>query len=165
MTPEEFDAYRHHAVHELMDRNEQCEHKYRISEWPHWDYDLDSGTFVFWAEGIHKVIASIQVVGTTSDHLKNWLWGWANPRLPAEVVERIREVKKFGEIECIDKLTEEVLPDDQYLGWEMTAIACRILGGHGGYRCPSNDGFMYLIYTAIGNAHKGVLAEEKDNRS
>ena len=56
---------------------------------------------------------------------------------------------KFGKAEEIAVLTTDRLPDDEYLGWEMTAVAARLLGGKGGYRCPDDDGFLYVIYSDL----------------
>jgi hypothetical protein len=66
MDPEQFSVYRHEAVHELMRLNELCEQEFRISSWPRWDYDFDRGTLTFSQDGVPKVRASIQVIGTTS---------------------------------------------------------------------------------------------------
>lgn len=149
MNQEEFSAFRHEAVHALMELNEQADREYHIDVWPRWDYELEDGTLVFSEEGVPKVIASIQVVGTTSVEAKTWMWSWANEHLPANVVDRIRDVRKYGGSERVAELTESVLPDDEYLGWAMTAIAARILGAKGGYRFPVEDGFIYMVYTDL----------------
>jgi hypothetical protein len=149
MNQEEFAKYRHDAVHGLMDLNDECNQRYTILAWPRFDYDLDAGTLVFSEHGKPKVIASIQVAGTTSNYERTWMWGWANPSLPERVIDRLPDVRAFGETEGIRELTDETLPDDEYLGWAMTAIAARILGGKGGYRVPDDDGFIYFVYMDI----------------
>jgi len=150
LNSEEFDAFRHAAVHNLMDLNEECKQQYRITDWPRWDYDLDAGTLIFSEEGIPKVITSIQVVGTTSTELGTWLWGWANNGLPSHVTERVHKVREFGEAESVTQLIEQEWPDDEYLGWAMTAIAARIIGAKGAYRCPrAGGGFIYMVYTDL----------------
>jgi hypothetical protein len=149
LSPEEFEQYRHQAAHELMDLNEQCENAFRLSDWPRWSYDLETASLTFTRDGVPRVIASVQVAGTTSAAGKSWLWGWANPDTPRLAVERMQEVRAIGEREGIAQLTAESLPDDEFLGWEMTAIAARILGAKGAYRCPSGDGFIYLVYTDL----------------
>ena len=106
LTLEEFKAFRHEAVHELKDLNDQCSRVYRISNWGRWDYNLDDRILVFSDSGVPKVIASVQVVGTTSAARKNWLWGWANGYMPSPIVARIEEVRRFGVAEGIPELTE-----------------------------------------------------------
>lgn len=152
MSPEEFAGFRHKAVHELMRLNELCEKEFRISTWPRWDYDLDVGTLTFSQEGVTRVAASIEVVGTTSDTDNTWLWSWANSTLPFCVTSAIRNVKSFGEKEGITELTSSILANNDHLGWAMSAVATKILGARGAYRCPSKNGFIYLIYNDIGFA-------------
>src|SRR5947209_5930700 len=102
--------------------NENCGRVYSISTWPRWDYDLDACDLVFSEAEVPKVIASIQVVGTTSNRSSTWMWGWANNSLPSCSTDRIREVQRFGELEGVDRLTQPQLADHEHLGWEMTAI-------------------------------------------
>jgi hypothetical protein len=76
MNPKEFSEFRHDAVHALKPLNETCEREFRISSWPRWNYDFERRTLTFSQDEIAKVIATIQVVGTTSDLSSTWLWGW-----------------------------------------------------------------------------------------
>ena len=161
MTPEEFERFRHDAIHLLKDLNEECARRYKISTWPRWDYQLDAGTLVFSEGEIPKVIASIQVVGTTSKASKTWRWAWANTSLPSHVKEKAREVQQFGKIEGLNRLTEPQLPDDEHLGWEMTSIMARIIGAKGAYRCPDDNGFIYFVYTDLNFADSKTVESIK----
>src|SRR5215471_10510815 len=163
MEPEEFSKFRHEAVHELMDLNELCEKEYRISSWPRWEYDFDRGTLTFTQDGVPKVLASIQVVGTTSISGGTWLWGWANESLTRKVTAQISKVRAFGEAEEIPELTNAELPDDEYLGWGMTAVAAKLLGAKGAYRCPGDNGFVYVVYSSIGFANDASLHTPSPN--
>jgi hypothetical protein len=149
MTEEQFRKFRHEAVHALMRLNEDCENKFRISSWPRWDYDLERGTLTFSQDDVPKVVASIHLVGTSSNTSGTWLWGWGNGSLPAAATEALKAVRAFGEEEGVVQLTSARVPDDEYLGWGMTAIAAQILGSKGGYRCPGSDGFIYVVYTEL----------------
>ena len=160
MNENEYKNYLHEAVHALMAMNDQSHEKYGISKYPRWNYDLDAGLQVFSERGIAKVIVRIQAVGSTAKKSKDWLWSWANTSLPEQVTDKMQEVKKFGEREGIKQLTESSCPDDEYVGWEMTALAARILGGVGGYRCPDENGFLYLLHTHIFTAETGQTVEE-----
>jgi hypothetical protein len=106
VSPEQFENYRHEAVHLLMELNKRCENIYHISDYPRWDYDLGAGTLIFSDQGVPKIVASIQVAGTTSTELKNWLWGWANENLPTRATEEVTQVRQFGESEGLVQLTE-----------------------------------------------------------
>jgi hypothetical protein len=149
MTPERFEEFRHKAVHTLMDLNEGCDQQFRIGKWPRWDYDFDLGTLTFSENGVPKVVAEIEVVGTTSARAKTWMWAWANESLPSCVTSRLAKVRAFGRRESLPNLTQAEIPDNEFLGWEMTAISAEIIGAKGGYRCPSQGGFLYLVYTDI----------------
>lgn len=152
MEPGQFSVFRHEAVHELMRLNELCEKEFHISSWPRWDYDLEPGTLTFSENGVAKVLATIQVVGTTSVSGGTWMWGWANESLPPNVKKEVARVREFGQAENIPELTKAVLPDDEYIGWGMTAVAAKLLGVRGAYRCPGSNGFVYVVYSSIGFA-------------
>jgi hypothetical protein len=149
MDAEQFAAYRHEAVHQLMELNECCEKTHRISSWPRWDYNFDAGTLTFSENGVPKVIATIQVIGSTSISGGTWLWAWANESFPAKVTEAVRRVRAFGQAENLIQLTQECLPDDEYLGWGMSAVAVKILRSKGAYRCPGDNGFVYVVYSSL----------------
>jgi len=150
MNAEQFAVFKHAAVHELMKLNEDCEQRFNCSSLPRWDYDLDPGTLTFSREGVPKVRASIQVAGSSSKITNTWLWAWANATLPEKVTQGARIVRSFGQRENLAQLIQERLPDDEHLGWEMTAIAAKVLGAKGAYRCSGDHGFLYVLYTAIG---------------
>ncbi len=149
MTSEEFSQFRHEAIHALMRLNESCDRKFQLSSWPRWDYDFERGTLTFSKDDIPRVVAHIQVVGTTSRSSGTWLWSWANEGLPAEVTDVMLRVRAFGEKESLSELIDPSATDDEYFGWAMTAIAAKILDSKGAYRCPRQDGFIYLVYTDI----------------
>jgi len=77
------------------------------------------------------------------------MWAWANTSLPPCVTARSLEVQRFGKVEGVNRLTEPLLPDDEYLGWEMTAVMARIIAAKGAYRCPGDKGFVYVVYTDL----------------
>lgn len=157
MTSEEFSEFRDAAVRELTRFNQACADKFRIGSWPRWDYDLDRGTLTFSENGVPQVRASIQVVGSTSKPGGTWMWSWHNESLPVHVKTTMSKVREFGEAENIRELTEPVLPDDEYLGWGLTAVAAEMLEAEGAYRCPGSNGFVYVVFSSV----EFVTDEEK----
>jgi hypothetical protein len=137
-----------------MTVNEHCKKQFRISSCPTWQYDLDKAILTFSQDGVPKVVASIQVVGTASHSTGNWVWGWANDSFPSNATKDMKSVFAFGKIAGIAELTKPVLLDDEYLGWELTAVAAKVLKAKGAYRCPlrNETGFLYLVYLSIGFA-------------
>jgi hypothetical protein len=164
MEPEQYSTFRHEAVHRLKDLNKKCEEEFRISSWPRWDYDFDRGTLTFSQDGQPKVVASIQVVGTTSISGGTWLWGWANQHIPPCATQELVKVRSFGEIQKLSELTQAKQPDDEFLGWELTAVAAKVLGAKGAYRCPGENGFIYLIYSSLAFASDLPDAGLESNR-
>ena len=161
MTTEQFSKFSHDACHELMRLNENCDQEFHILSWPRYDYDLKSGTLIFSKDDIARVITSIQVVGTTSKSEGTWLWSWANASLPTNVTEEMKKVRAFGETENLSELTEPYALDDEYKGWEMTGIAAKTLSAKGAYRCPSEDGFIYFVYTDLAFAETMSVPPDK----
>ncbi|HWU15558.1 MAG TPA: hypothetical protein VN157_16290 [Caulobacter sp.] len=142
--------WRHDAFHELMAKQEDMNERYQTKVWPRYDYDLDAGTLTFSDPTGPKVVADIQVVGTTAT--KDWLWSWANSHWPVSSVEDLEKVRAFGAEHGIEELTSETLENDNLnsLGWELSAVAARILGAVGAYRPPrDNGGGLFLIYRSI----------------
>ncbi len=129
-----------------MRLNESCEREFKISSWPRWYYDLGRGSLTFLKDDAPRVVASIQVVGTTSKRSGTWLWSWANESLPTEVTKEMQKVRRFGETEGLFELTSSSVADNDHFGWEMAAVTAQILGSKGAYRCPSEKGFLYVVY-------------------
>lgn len=149
MDSTKFDEFRHAAVHQLMQLNKRCDKEFQIPSWSRWNYSLESETLTFSQDDVPKVIASIQVVGSTSKSGRTWLWGWANKNVPSNVVAGVSKVREFGEAESLIQLTQPSAPDDGYIGWEMTAIAAKLLDAKGAYRCPWENGCLYMVYTSL----------------
>lgn len=145
-----------------MSLNERCKKEFHISSWPRWDYDLERATITFSEKGVPKVVASIQVVGTTSRAEGTWMWGWANDCLPPNAIKDVKRVREFGQIESIAELIKSELPDDEYLGWGMTAVAAKLLDAKGAYRCPDDNGFTYFVYSSIGFAASDATTRSDD---
>jgi len=150
--PDWYADWRHDAIHQLEAKNARLDAEFRIGEWSRYDYDLDAGNIIFSDRGVAKVIAEIQIVGTTSGRAGNWLWAWANSHSPPELVTDSMLVRAFGEQHDIDELTQDSLIDDDLnaMGWELTSVAARICNAIGAYRPPRQDGGgIYFIYKTV----------------
>jgi hypothetical protein len=149
--PDWYPDWRHEAVHELQEKNARLKAQFRLGDWPRYDYDVDAGTLIFSEDGAAKVIAEIQIVGTTSETAGDWLWAWANSHWPAERVADSERVRAFGEEHGICELTHEGIEDENLnaLGWELTAVMARVTEALGAYRPPGDDGALFLTYRTI----------------
>lgn len=150
MTVEQFEQLVHEAQHALMVLNQRCRDQFRLGSYEHWAYDADTGTMTFSNGAGPKVVASVQVVGTTSTRSNTWLWSWANESIPEEQSRLARAVREYGVSESLPALSEAEQPNDEYLGWEMTALTIQLFGGIGGYRSPrESGGYSYYVFTRL----------------
>jgi hypothetical protein len=149
LTDEEIADYMHESVHMQMEINERYLKQFGIGSFERWDYDMDKETLTFSHKGVTRVVANIQVAGTISNESKTWLWGWANQYFPENVTSALSVVREFGEQHGIQKLTEDKWAATVEDGWEMSAVANRLIKGKGVYRCPTDKGFLFLILTQI----------------
>jgi hypothetical protein len=152
--PDWYPNWRHDAVHMLQEKNARIDAEYRVREWPRYDYDLKVGTLTFSDHGIPKVIAQIQVIGSTSDRAENWLWAWANSHWPAECTTASEIVRLFGEEHGVTELADGVVSrgdsDLNTLGWALSAVMVRLTGALGAYRpLRAEGGGLYFAYESI----------------
>ncbi|MFT4074111.1 MAG: hypothetical protein QM647_01175 [Asticcacaulis sp.] len=147
--PDWYHEWKHEAFHQLMDKQDRLEADYGLNTWPRYDYDVDAGRLTFSQDGVVKVMADIQVVGTIGS--KDWLWAWANDHWPDHVVADMEEVVSFGETHGILELISGYVTDTDLnqLGWKLTAVAVRILNAVGAYRPPSETGALFLLIKSI----------------
>ena len=154
--PDWYAEWHHEAVHQLQAKNARLDAEFRIGEWPRYDYDFDTGKITFSERGVAKVIAEIQIAGTTSERAGDWLWAWGNSHLPPELVTDSLLVRAFGEEDGICELTQETVSDDDLngLGWGLTSLAVHLTNAIGAYRPPREEGGgIYLIYKSMGWAN------------
>jgi hypothetical protein len=149
MTEEAFQNFIAEATDYLEARVADAQETFGIGRFKRYDCDLPTGRF-WWSDGgVIQVEARLIVVGSISTESDTWLWSWANPHLVNVEMDDIERVKAFGEEHGIEKLTHEKWDADEVDGWEMTAVAARLLEAECSYRCPSANGFLYLLLTNL----------------
>jgi hypothetical protein len=144
---DEYDDYSHECVHASMALNKLWLEKYKIKDWPRWDYSLEECTLTFSEAGKAKVICEIRAVGSVQGN--SWEWSWGNVNLPDSCKNRIDEVRAFGEEKQWSKLTSLFLDNDDYLGWELASVTVHLLDGIAAYRCPDSETPGYFMYLVI----------------
>ena len=149
MKEEAFKDFVAEASRYLKARMARAQEVYGIGEYERYDRDLLTGRFWWSDAGVAKVEADLIVVGSISTESKTWLWAWANPSLEGAELEDIQQVRTFGEERGFTKLMEPKRPADEVDGWEMTAVAARLLEADSAYRCPSSNGFLYVLHSKL----------------
>jgi hypothetical protein len=149
MTYLEYETFLRESTDYLRARIEGAKAQFGIGYLPRYEYDLFRGE-IWWSEvGEPKIRGRVTVVGTISTKSNTWLWSWANPHFSNVILGDIDKVRKFGSAEAITKLTEEKWEAEEVDGWEMTAIAARLLEAEGAYRPPNDNGFLFLLYDRL----------------
>jgi len=139
--PDWYPSWRREAFHLLQEKNARLKTEFRLGEWSRFDYDVDAGVLVFSDDRKPRVVADIQVVGTTSLKTGDWLWAWANSHWPESRTADAKAVRDFGERHGVRELVRESLADENLnaLGWGLTAVAARVTDALGAYRPPRNE--------------------------
>jgi hypothetical protein len=129
----------------LKTRVAKSQDAFNVNQYERYDYDLLSGRFWWSDAGVTKVEATLIPVGSISTESNTWLWAWANPYFNGVSMVEIERVRAFGEEHGIEKLKNPKWAADECDGWEMTAIAARLLDSDSAYRSPSRTGFLFLL--------------------
>ena len=58
-------------------------------------------------------------------------------------------MRTFGETERFANLTVPKWPANEANGWEMTAVAAKVLDAPGAYRTPNDTGFFFMLLNDV----------------
>lgn len=146
---EEFDRLLDEAIPFLEERQARLREEFKISSYERYDWDQDTGRLVFSHGGRPQVIADIVFVGSVSTKTNTWLWSWANSSHLEPMKSKMREVRAHGTEHRLLKLAGAHWNATELDGWQMTAIAARLLGAVGAYRTPSESGFTFMLMSRV----------------
>src|SRR5690606_27691909 len=108
------------AYEYLQEQQNSAMADFELGKYERYDWDQETQQLTWSDEGIPKVVADIQFVGSISTISNTWLWSWANPSVIDSMSNHLNDVRRFGEKHSISKLVEEKWPADELDGWEMT---------------------------------------------
>jgi len=144
---DEYESWAHDRIHESIAQNDIWLQKYKINDWPRWDYSLEEATLTFSNQGKPQVVCNIQAVGSVE--ADSWEWTWGNKNLPDACKTRVHEVREFGEKKQWTKLSTLFLDNEEYLGWELASVSVHLLDGIAVYRCTDSENPGYFMYLVI----------------
>lgn len=145
----DFESFIEQSTAYLRACNAKASHTFGIGTCARCEYDLFCNE-IWWSEpSAPKVRGRVTVVGTTSKSSGTWLWAWANPHFEDVEIGPIEKVREYGATEGISKLTESQWSADEVDGWEMTAVAARLLESQGAYCSPSGNGSFFLLFDRL----------------
>ncbi|MFL6719485.1 MAG: DUF6882 domain-containing protein [Burkholderiaceae bacterium] len=140
---------------ELIARQNSLEQQFSLSRYAQWRCDQTAGQLVFSGHGDTRLIADVEFIGTCSEETGTWLWAWANFHLAGTIRNRITAVQQFGDAHALPRLTIRKWPASEQDGWEMAAIAARLLDARGVYRAPLKNGPLFMAIMDIRHAPTG----------
>jgi hypothetical protein len=140
MNDEEFELFLTNANTELKEKQAHLTAVYGFGSHKRWMFENDKAKLQFFNHADQLVIeADIIDIGSYSPGASTWKWAWAyesiNPVLKIESL-RIKELEEitnlvvFGEQKAFDA--------DEYLAWELAAMAVKHLNALGCYRAFSS---------------------------
>ena len=122
------------AVRLMQERNNLWQQRFAVSSCP-FDWDMGTATIRFRRDR-DEVIASICIVGTTSEHEGTFLWAWANEEIPSSARRQLELVREFGTRHDLQLLTTPEFPGGHAEALEMAAAAGRVLDADGVFIHP-----------------------------
>ncbi len=164
MTEQEYNKFINDSVNYLKKKQDKMMTKFKIGSYEHYDWDQTRGMIIFSDHDVPKVVADIEFVGDVSKTSKTWLWSWANSTVDAKLKNRILAVRQYGARHGVGKLTKAKWPADEVDGWEMTAVAAKILDASGAYRTQDESGYTYMILTNIRWADRSLKIDHGGDR-
>ena len=119
-------------------------------------WDLERALLAFEAP-LHEVIATVCLVGTSSDQEDSFVWSWANEAIPAQHGQALEVVHDFGRENQLALLTTPRLQGGKPVGMECLSIAARLQRAVGTY--VDQQGDVALYFTIL---HLQVAVPETD---
>ena len=94
--------------------------------------------------------AKFQIIGTYSEKSKTWRWGWSNRYVPHELKATSLKIKKFGEANKVELLTQPKIKDEN-MGLIFTALGMKLSNSSGYYIVPGTKIYpsIYIIFTKV----------------
>jgi hypothetical protein len=137
------------ATEYLRERQDDLSSKFRLTQWPRYDWDQGTGQLIFSDDGKARVIADIQFVGSISTRSDTWLWSWANDSNDGALTVSAATARKYGESHEMEHLTTATWHAHEEDGWEMTSVTAFLTSAMGAYRTPKEQGFTYMVLTGV----------------
>lgn len=146
-----YDALLAEAHDYLTARQDELRDQFGLESYDRYHWNAAAGQLTLSTDGQVQLIAGVQMVGSVSTRSHTWLWSWANRHLEPFLKQDARRVRAYGEEHRLLKLASARWSADEIDGWEMTAIAAKLLDAKGAYRLsyPEEGQFWYMVLTSV----------------
>jgi hypothetical protein len=146
--PDSYENFLEEAMAKFFPGSIRLSEEYKLGSYS-WHLDQGTGKLTFSKDGVTKVIADAQIVGSYSTYSHTWKWSWANKSVHEGMKKEIGKVKEYGERHRYKELTTAQWECDEDYAGTMTAAAGYLLKAKGAYRGPMEDGYVYILMTNI----------------
>lgn len=136
-------AWSREAVETMIERNQQWPAQFGLSATPQCRWDLERALLVLEAP-LHQVVATVCLVGTTSEQDNSFAWSWANPAIPAQHGQALEVVHEFGRSHGLALLTTGNIPGGRPVANECLSIAARLQHALGTFIDQQGDMTLYF---------------------
>lgn len=152
--PTDWAAWSREAVASMVARNTEWPQQYGLQAQPRYHWDLDSATLVLQAP-LHQVVATVCLVGTSSDKEGSFVWSWANPAIPVQHGQALEVVHDFGREHQLALLTTPSIQGGRPEATECLCIAGRLQRAVGTFIDQQGD--VTLYFTLL---HLQIVADD-----
>lgn len=149
-------AWSREAAESMVARNALWPQEMGLHEPLQCSWDLERSLIVFEAP-LHEVIATVCLVGTSSDTENSFVWSWANEAIPVQHGQALEVVHDFGREHKLALLTTPSLQGGKPVAMECLGIAARLQRAVGTYVDQRGDVALYFSIL-----HLQVMAKDMD---
>lgn len=147
-------AWSREAVETMMALNAEWPRQFGLLEAPRCQWNLDTATMVLSAP-LHQVVATVCLVGTSSEKDGSFVWSWANEAIPAQHGQALEVVHDFGRENQLALLTTPRIQGARPEATECLCIAGRLQRAVGTF--VDQQGDVTLYFTLL---HLQIVAAE-----
>lgn len=152
MNDDEFELFLTSANAELKDKQAHLTRAHGFGSHKRWMFENDKAKLQFFNHDDKLVLeADIIDIGSYSPSAATWKWAWAyesiKPELKAESL-RIKELEEITDLVIFGE--KEPFEADEYLAWELTAMAVKHLDAMGCYRAFSSARNVNMFFAITG---------------
>jgi len=151
MNDDDFELFLTSANDELKEKQAHLTATYGFGSHKRWMFENDKAKLQFFNQDDKLVIeADIIDIGSYSPSASTWKWAWAyesinpvlkNDSLRIKELEEITDLVIFGEKEPVEA--------DEYLAWELAAMAVKHLNAMGCYRAFSSARNVQMFFAIM----------------
>lgn len=139
----DWNTWSREAVETMMEGNARWQRDFGLEGSPPYRWDLDSASLVF-DGALGPVLATVCLVGTSSDSEGSFVWSWANAAIPRQHGQALEAVHEFGRENQLALLTTPCIQGGRPEATECLCIAGRLQRALGTFIDRQGDVTLYF---------------------